>query len=295
MQDYQRHVAACNPPIDETFLPWQVDGHSVGWLRPAFIEQLRVFDDVFVVAESHVTLNDRLDDFDSRSAELERVAKTLSANGVTPPHMQEPYAVTPGGRDEALCVIDRAAAAYFGVRSFGQHVNGFVRKDDGIHMWLGRRARDRLLFPGALDNVVAGGLPHDLSLKENLVKECAEEAAIDRELAETAVPVGIVSYNRVAERGLRRDVLYCYDLELPDDFAPRNTDGEVESFMLLPVAEVARIVRETDDFKLNCNLVVIDFLARHGLLDPAAPGYLELVLGLRKPLAGAGSGLDAIR
>jgi hypothetical protein len=54
--------------------------------------------------------------------------------------------------------------------------------------------------------------------------------------------------------------------------------------MLLPLAEVAAIVRETDDFKLNCNLVVIDFLIRHGWLDPQSPGYLALVLGLRQPL-----------
>ncbi|MCB1727966.1 MAG: NUDIX domain-containing protein, partial [Gammaproteobacteria bacterium] len=179
------------------------------------------------------------------------------------------------------------AAAYFGVRSFGQHLNGFVRRPDGIHMWIGRRARDRLLFPGALDNMVAGGLPHALGLDENLVKECREEAGVPEALARKAVPVGALSYNRVAPRGFRRDVLYCYDLELPEDFVPQNTDGEVEAFMLLPLAEVAAIVHETDDFKLNCNLVIIDFLIRHGWLDPQTPEYLALVLGLRQPLADA--------
>ena len=91
----------------------------------------------------------------------------------------------------------------------------------------------------------------------------------------------------MAPRGFRRDVLYCYDLELPEDFVPQNTDGEVEAFMLLPLAEVAAIVHETDDFKLNCNLVIIDFLIRHGWLDPQTPEYLALVLGLRQPLADA--------
>jgi len=225
-----------------------------------------------------------LNGFAARSAALDRVARELANAGVTSPYMGEPYAVTPGGREAALCVIDRAAAAHFGLRTFGQHLNGYVRRADGIHMWLGRRARDRLLFPGALDNMVAGGLPHSLSLEDNLVKECAEEAGVAEALARKAVPVGVVSYKRVAQRGYRRDVLYCYDLELPQDFLPRNTDGEVEEFMLLPLSEVAAIVRETDDFKLNCNLVVIDFLIRHGWLDPRSPGYLDLVLGLRQPL-----------
>ena len=284
MRGYYRHIEACNPPVDEPFLPWRVEGQLVGWVRPAFAALLERHRDVFVRAADGLRLTPGLDDFATRSAALEQVARELAAAGAIPAYMGEPYAVTPGGREQALCTVDRAAAAYLGVRSFGQHVNGFVRRPDGIHMWLGRRSRDRLLFPGALDNFVAGGLPHPLGLEENLVKECAEEAGVPGELARKAVPVGVISYNRVAARGLRRDVLYCYDLELPDDFVPRNTDGEVEEFLLLPLVEVAAIVRETDEFKLNCNLVVIDFLIRHGWLDPQTPGYLALVLGLRQPL-----------
>lgn len=281
---YFRHVAACNPPVQEIFWPWRVDDAVVGWVRPEFVAQLNRFPEVFQFGDRELRLAPGLRGFAARSAALEEAARELAAAGVTPAFMDEPYAVTPGGREAALCVVDRAAAAYFGVRSFGQHLNGFVRRPDGIHMWIGRRARDRLLFPGALDNMVAGGLPHSLGLEQNLVKECQEEAGVPGELAGKAVPVGVVSYNRVAKRGFRRDVLYCYDLELPDGFVPENTDGEVEEFMLLPLAEVAAIVRETDEFKLNCNLVVIDFLIRHGWLDPQSPEYLDLVQGLRQPL-----------
>jgi len=289
--NYFRHVEACNPPIEEVFWPWHVDDLAVGWVRPGFAAELARFPDIFHVNERELRLVSGLRGFETRSAAIEKVARMLSDAGVTPPYMNEPYAVTPGGRESALCVVDRSAASHFGVRSFGQHLNGFVRRSDGIHMWIGRRARDRLLFPGALDNMVAGGLPHSLDLQENLIKECMEEAGVPEGLARKAVPVGAVSYNRVAPRGLRRDVLYCYDLELPEDFEPVNTDGEVEEFMLLPLAEVAALVRETDDFKLNCNLVVIDFLIRHGRLDPQSPEYLALVLGLRQPLSVLDQGL----
>jgi len=284
MTGYYRHIAACNPPIDEKFLPWTIDGQVVGWLRPGFVRELARFPETFETVRGEVRLAGALQDAAARSAALERVARELAQAGVIPPYMGEPYAVTPGERESALCVLDRAAASHFGVRSFGQHLNGFVRRPDGIHMWLGRRSRDRLLFPGALDNMVAGGLPHSLGLEENLVKECAEEAGVPRELARKALPVGVVSYSRVAPRGLRRDLLYCYDLELPEDFVPRNIDGEVEDFVLLPLSEVAAVVHETDEFKLNCNLVVIDFLIRHGWLEPHASEYLSLVLGLRRPL-----------
>ncbi len=115
-------------------------------------------------------------------------------------------------------------------------------------------------------------------------KEAAEEAGIPPELTRQARPVGALTYNRVTARGFRPDVLYCYDLEVTKGFRPVNTDGEVEEFMLLPLPEVLRIVQDTDDFKLNCNLVVIDFLVRHGVLGPERPDYLEILSGLRPPL-----------
>lgn len=281
---FHRHIEACNPPLTEPFLPWLVDDQVVGWLRPAFADRLRRFPEVFELGDTRVRLAAGVSGFDERSAALAGVTRELAVEGVIPPPMNEPYPVTPGGRESALAVVDRAAVAVFGVRSFGQHLNGFVRRDDGIHMWIGRRARDRLLFPGALDNMVAGGLPYTLGLQQNLVKECEEEAGVPAELARRALAVGALSYNRVAPHGFRRDVLYCYDLELPGDFVPVNTDGEVEEFMLLPLSEVARIVHDTDEFKLNCNLVVIDFLIRHGWLAPDSGDYLELVLGLRQPV-----------
>lgn len=286
MKGFLRHLAACNPPISEPFLPWYIGTEQVGWLRPAIAAALRDFPGQFVVEPEAVRLHPAVQGFAERSAALAGPVAQLAAAGVLAPCLGEVYPVAAAGRESALCVIDRAAAPYFGVRTYGQHLNGFVRRADGVHMWLGRRAYDRQLFPGALDNMVAGGLPHGVSLEDNLAKECAEEAGMPRELACQARPVGVVSYNRVAPRGLRRDLLYCYDLELADDFVPVNTDGEVAEFICLPLSEVAAIVHDTDEFKLNCNLVVIDFLVRHGWLDPQSPDYLALVLGLRPALDG---------
>jgi 8-oxo-dGTP pyrophosphatase MutT (NUDIX family) len=150
-------------------------------------------------------------------------------------------------------------------------------------MWIGKRAQDRGICPGQLDQVVAGGLPYGVSLEDNLRKECYEEAGIEAELARQAESAGLIRYRKMNENGGKEDVLYIYDLELPESFTPRCTDGEVEEFYLLPIEEVARIVRETDDFKLNCNLVIIDFLIRHGFLPPEHPDYLSMVSGLRCP------------
>src|SRR3546814_1475727 len=77
--------------------------------------------------------------------------------------------------------------------------------------------------------------------------------------------------------GVKPDQQFCYDLELPEDFTPVPRDGEIEYFELWPIARVAETVRDTFEFKFNCNLVIIDFLMRHGLLDPdTEPDYAAL-------------------
>jgi thiamine pyrophosphokinase len=64
--------------------------------------------------------------------------------------------------------------------------------------------------------------------------------------------------------GLRRDWLYCYDLMLPASFTPVAADGEVEGFELWPIERAVETVRETDEFKFNVNLVLIDLFIRLG-------------------------------
>ena len=63
-----------------------------------------------------------------------------------------------------------------------------------------------------------------------------------------------------------------------------QVDGEVESFERLPVAKVAEAVAD-GRFKPNCNLVIVDFLVRHGYLQPEDPGYVPLVHSLRRLLS----------
>ena len=59
-----------------------------------------------------------------------------------------------------------------------------------------------------LDHIVAGAIPYGVSVQENVVKECEEEAGIDRDLATSAQPTGadgllilILSSHAVCDRG----------------------------------------------------------------------------------------------
>jgi isopentenyldiphosphate isomerase len=278
------HIRACNHWDPSRFVPWVLDGERLGMLRRDFAEELRRWPGQFRFTSQAVYWTPPALDFAGRTDVLEEVVSALLAEGIIEHLQGESYPVTPGNRRQARLLIDRACAPYFGVRAFGQHLNGFVRGTDGVKLWIGRRAADRRVYPLHLDNLVAGGLPWGLGLAENLRKECREEAGMDAELADQAVPVGAVTYCRAAKHGLKPDVMYCYDLELPEAFEPRCTDGEVDAFYLWPVEQVMETVRDTSEFKLNCNLVIIDFLVRRGYLDQDAPDYLEILQGLRRPL-----------
>lgn len=281
---YLDHIRACNAHDLSGFRAFLADGGRIGWIRHSLAGRLAAFEDIFEVGPDLVTFRDHVTGFDERSAAMARTVGILVNEGQIPELRREDYGVASHWGAPALFRLDRAAVPFFGVRSYGLHVNGFVRKPDGLHIWVGKRATDRKIAPGKLDNLIAGGQPYGLSLAENLVKEAGEEAGLSPETAARAKPVGIISYLMENRSGLKPDTLFVYDLELPEDFVPRNTDGEVEEFRLWPVERVAETVKNTDDFKFNVNLVIIDFLIRHGLLGPDDPDYLPLAHGLRRNL-----------
>lgn len=274
-------IRACNTADLAPYRPFVVDGHEVGLVKLELLERLRAFPETFAFEDGALRLANEIEDPTERTRAVETVLLNLRDDGLIPHWRDEPYPVTTGFGQKAVFTIERAAAAMFGVRAFGVHLNGFVRDGKDFAMWIGRRAKDRPVCPGKLDQIVAGGQPAGLSLEENLVKECGEEADISPALAAMSVPVGAVSYVMERPEGLRRDVLFNFDLELPADFVPRNTDGELDGFELWPMDQLVETVERTDDFKFNCSLVIIDFLIRHGIIPPDHPDYLDIQKGLR--------------
>lgn len=275
------HIAACNSHDVAKFRPFVADGTQLGWVRHDVARLLADFPDVVAVGDRAVSLLP--DGPERRSAAIDALCAELHGRHGTPGLKGERYAVASRWGEPAAMTIDRGVVSLFGVRAYGVHVNGFVRGADDLRLWIGRRAADKAVAPGKLDNMIAGGQPAHLSLMDNLVKEAAEEADIAEPLARTARPVGAVGYCLEDEWGLKPDVMFCFDLELPEAVTPRNTDGEIQDFRLMDVADVAALVRDTDAFKYNVPLVIMDFLIRHGWLRPDdEPDYLAIVRGLRQ-------------
>lgn len=275
-------IEECNDHDLTHFLPFEVDGEWVGWVKRPFAAILAQHPAVFEVEPARIGLARGLDDYATRTAAVDGVLRGFAEAGMIRGWRNERYPVGPQFPGPHLLEMERAAIPFFGVRAYGVHVNGFVRDGAAIKLWIGRRAYDKPTFPGMLDNFVAGGQPVGIGLMDNVVKEAKEEAGVPAEIARRARPVGLVSYWMETPEGLKPDVLFNYDLELPPDFVPRNADGELAEFYLWPAEQVMAVTEGTQDFKFNCNLVNIDFFVRHGLIPPDHPDYVDIVRGLHR-------------
>lgn len=267
------------------YQPLLVHGKEIGRLLPDAAARLLQFPSVFTESGNGVGLVAGLDAEDTpcedRTRAVGSIMEALRAQGEFPGWRDELFAAQRRLGEQPAFLVERAALPMLGIRGWGVHVNGYVERDGRTSMWIARRSANKPTWPGLLDQMVAGGQPAGLTPAENVIKECQEEAGLPADLAARARPTGAITYCYDAGQGLRPDVVLTYDLPLPASFQPVNQDGEVESFDLIPVEDVAELVRDTRQFKFNCSLVIIDFLIRRGHLSPDEPGYLELVQGLR--------------
>jgi 8-oxo-dGTP pyrophosphatase MutT (NUDIX family) len=277
------HIRRCNTFRPAEFVPLMLGGERIGRVRRDNAAALRRFERVFAVEPERIAVAGA-QDFDGLSQTFDEVTEALVQEGLVDKWRHELFAVAPRWHAPPVAKIDRGAVAFFGIRSYGVHLNGWRRTADGIALWIGKRAPDKKVAPGKLDNLVAGGIGFGHGVFETLEKEAGEEAGIAPSLIRRAVPVGALSYRMEVPKGLRDDVLFVYDLEVSEELVPRNTDGEIAEFTLMPAREVVERIRVGEDFKFNVNLVIIDFAIRHGLIGPEEAEYLGLVTTLRQPL-----------
>lgn len=292
------HVKALNTYNTLDFLPFMVGKQRAGWARESFARILQQVQeeeklDLFAfdwpgigdggsISLGNIGLNGKLLDstVETRSDIVHQMMETLFEKGHIRGWRGEMQVVSAGFNQDPLLLLERGAVPYFGVAAYGTHINVLSVGEDGTkYVWIAKRAMDKPTYPGLLDQCVAGGQPQGLSLQENVVKECVEEADIPEEVAETAVPVGAVRYMYETRKGLSPKTLFCYDLVVPASFEPVNTDGEVESFRRMTLADaVDAVAKDPKAWKPNSALVMIHLAIRHGILNPDnEPDYLDIV------------------
>jgi isopentenyldiphosphate isomerase len=306
MQDILTRVREVNyfpKEIEKSLIEFRVDGKRLGRVRPAMAEKLCSIGNVFQLVP-----NDNPDDkhrpcflsltesagytYESRTKAVSTVTQQLHEEGIVTGWRDELYPISPSFYHEPVFAMERVTVPFLGATEYGVHVNGLVlqeNKENGgreMQMWMARRSKTKSKYPGMLDHVAAGGQPVGLSLSENVLKECFEEAGIPPEIASQGLrPAGAISYARyVASKDVIEDVvLFNYDLYVPPDFQPQVVDGEVEEFFLWSIEKLlaSMALNYPDPIKPNCYSVIIDFLQRHGYLNPEIPGYLEVIKELR--------------
>lgn len=269
LEPFLRHIAACNSAVlPGGRNPFFCGQEQIGWVSPPISQVLETLGQIQVKGVGVST-----------GAELFPLSSTLCGMGLYASH-NEAFDVR-NDSGVVLGQVDRGAIPVLGLAAEGVHLNGLVERADGLFLWVARRSMSKRLDPGKLDHLVAGGMSTGLDPQTTVIKEAQEEAGIPPGLAVTAQAVSRIEYALERPEGLRRDVLHCYDLLLPQDFVPVAEDGEVESFHLLPIQDVVALVRDTDAFKFNVNLVLIDLFIRRGLFAPAEAVVLRNALADR--------------
>ena len=239
---------------------------------------------------------------ESRTKAVAAVMDQLKMNGIVTGWRNELYSVSDSFYNPTVFLMERAAISVLGVLEYGVHINGIVldqsdNEDNDSNnsskklMWMARRSKLKSKYPGMVDHIVAGGQPAGLSLMENVIKECEEEAGIPPEITKPNIyPAGVVSYETVTgnKNGngnkISRVVLFNYDLYLPKDYIPKPLDGEVEEFFLWNYNQIRESLSPdfNDPIKPNCYLVIIDYLLRErNYISPDTKGYLDVVRELR--------------
>jgi len=214
-------------------------GRRIGWLQPELAARLAAWPAVFSASADKVVLRN--------PDGLSSVVEELAREGFIPGWRNERYRIAD------LFDIERAAARPFGLATHAVHVNGVV----GERMWLARRSATKPIDPGRLDNLVGGGVTAGLSVEEVLIKEAWEEAGIPSELARRAQRGGTASILREVPEGVQSETVHVFDLALPADFQPRNQDGEVSEYLLVPFPEL-----EKHELTLEAGLAAKDYFKR---------------------------------
>ncbi|XP_075704484.1 uncharacterized protein LOC142708448 [Rhinoderma darwinii] len=271
-------------------LPFCIQGQRVGWVTQPVAQVLAQDSDVFMLYKdsgARLEMSDRLRSTHERTRAVQEVMEALRGRDVFPCLQEwrdELYDVKGLFSDPPLLRMERAATPLLGVPRYGVHVNGFLRRGADVFMWIARRSLTKPSYPGKLDHLAAGGISAGSGVWETLLKECTEEACIPESLASTARAAGTVSYAYRQDDALYLECQFVFDLEVPESFQPRVGDGEVQEFYLWPLDKVKDSIA-TEDFKPNCALVILDFLLRHGHIQPDAEKfYTKFMENLHAPL-----------
>lgn len=286
---YQHLLEALPAPNLSHYVPLSFQGQNIGYINQIHIPVFDQFPKIFQFTFAHSTVMFSQEfvemNMNDRSHALGEVSLALREAGWVNNWRDELFSICLDvDRHHEIFQLERGVVPLLALQAHGVHLNGYTMIDHVPYIWVAQRSANRVIAPLKYDQLVAGGLPAELSLKENLYKEADEEAGIARHLIDPAEYMGCIQYQTEDEYGIRNDVLHCFDVELPESFEPHNQDGEVAQFMRLPVDQVVALLQQKDLFKPNTALVMLNFLLRHDWLTVNAEEKARLMSYFRSAI-----------
>jgi isopentenyldiphosphate isomerase len=280
---------------------WLHDSSTcVGWLHPWVVNTIQWGDAEWIIDHDGRTIRPSVPINTSSeqliSAQNKIIAETLSAA-----KKEKKLRVLRGWRDELYPIygslsgtasVERAGSGLFGILTFGIHLTAYVEGEDGIQIWVPRRAKDKATYPGMLDNTVAGGMGFGEDPLGSIIREATEEASFPEDLVRSGIKAaGTVSYFYIqdpregeASGLLQPSIRYVFDLKLDANVVPKPGDSEVEGFSLWALDDLKKAVAE-GQFRPSSTLVLLDFFIRHSILTAENESdYVEICSRIHRKL-----------
>ncbi|MGL4995774.1 MAG: NUDIX hydrolase [Deefgea sp.] len=230
-----------------------------GWIEKDIAAELLNFSNEWTNHNGSIYIGN-----DNLNEQLQRAAHHLQERGLILGWRNENYGVCVEDNtgavdfDRPVCALERATFRRFGFVSRAIHVNAYY--PDGT-ICLGKRAHTKSIDPNRLDNMAAGGIPIYESIYDCAIRELAEEAGVPNDTAKNIQLIESIHIQRNEIDGTHNEILYCFDLALPEYFTPQNQDGEVSGFYRKNPNEVITLLPE---MTWDAGRVMAEFLIRRG-------------------------------
>jgi hypothetical protein len=132
-------LTSCNHFDRQSVLPFLIDHQQVGWVKKTHCSFLKDKTEFFQLDTDQVRLNDQFNNYDQRTQAIAEVVSDLRKAGAVSDWRSELYPVAPVYGQKPLLALERSIAPFFGIKTYGTHLNGYYEKDNQIWVWIAVR------------------------------------------------------------------------------------------------------------------------------------------------------------
>lgn len=182
---------------------------------------------------------------------------------------------------KSVCSIPRSLAETIGAKESRVVLIAHIGRDRGMSLLMGRRVPTAVNNPSKLQCLLS--FPHSALLisREELAEVAYKSLDLQPAFYSKLKSAGVSSTMLVAERGIQRLSIHCYELDLTEIGTLKPTcPTHIEQFETIPI----KAILDSCHAGMVCQqdiLPILGFCVRHGIITPETEdGYGQLVQSL---------------